>query len=65
MSIDKEQIIINMIKSQQWECTKGALRAMVALQGSYPAGHSDSHWAELEKLTDAFIYNVEQDGLHE
>lgn len=49
-----------------WEEAKGKLRAMKALQGSYPAdtGHAEKY--ELVRIRiESFIKAFEDDGLHE
>lgn len=61
-------LIDSAMKAQQWETAKGALRALVSIQGSYSYGDvmpMERQWQKLEKLVDAFIRNVEDNGLHE
>ena len=56
------------LKSQQWEITKGHLRAMAAMQGSYQGGRHESRcetWETLQKMVEDFIEAVENGGLHE
>lgn len=57
----------DMLKAQQWERTKGELRALVAMQGSYSTGGEDAdeyeRWKALEERVEAFIREVEEDGL--
>ena len=55
------------MKATLWEEAKGKLRALVAVQGSYPAhtaGRMD-RWQEAETRVEAFINQFELDGLHE
>jgi hypothetical protein len=65
------------MKAQAWEMAKGALRALVAIQGSYQSGGyitSESgiemtpeykRFDDLNARVEAFIRNVQEDGLHE
>lgn len=65
--------LFSAMKAQQWERAKGELRAMVALLGSQPAQYEEGtgdyienkHWERLKSLTDDFIKEVEDYGLHE
>lgn len=57
-----------MLKAQQWEITKGHLRAMCVMQGSYSTGGQGREFykfLELKRMTDEFIIDVETNGLHE
>ena len=57
-----------MLKAAQWERAKGELRALVSMQGSYSSGGDDTHeykrWQDLEKRVEAFVADVEDNGLH-
>lgn len=55
------------MKQAQWEITKGHLRALVVMQGSYPSGmvHEARRWEALNKMVENFISDVEGDALHE
>jgi len=64
--------IFGALKSVQWERAKGELRAMVALLGSQPAQYEpgtgkpiQGKFHDLGKRVEAFIKDVEDDGLHE
>ena len=60
-------LTIAMYKAVQWEKVKGTLRAFEALQGSYPNGTSEAftkRWETLKDKTEAFIKEVEDNGLH-
>lgn len=50
-----------MIKGQQWEITKGHLRALVHMQGSYVSEGSEPSrkFTELSRLVENFINEVE------
>ena len=58
------------MKAQQWERAKGELRALIALQGSYSFGRDigdrrEERWVTLEKRVNAFVQDVEDNGLQE
>ena len=55
------------IKGQQWEITKGHLRAMVSIQGSFCTNTqlSQAKYTRLKELVDSFIGMVEYNALHE
>jgi len=66
----KLDLLLSGIRAQQWERTKGELRAMVALVGNTtqarPIGDDDlAAWEQLEERVDDFIKEVEVRGLHE
>jgi hypothetical protein len=52
-----------------WEEAKGKLRALVMVQGSVGGravgDDSEWPWRALEKRVEAFVSQVEDDGLHE
>ena len=51
------------MKAQHWEITKGHLRAMVSLQGSYSSGGEFEAYGKLETLVEEFITAVEDNEL--
>jgi hypothetical protein len=53
------------LKAAQWEKAKGELRALVALQGSYPAGENTERWKACNDAVEAFVDKVEFEGLAE
>lgn len=57
----------DMLKAQQWERAKGELRALVALQGSYPSTEDEraSRWRHLSEAVESFIASVEERALQE
>ena len=73
----EERTIASLLKSQQWERAKGEMRAFAAMQGSHftewgpgnaPSTASKARcdrWEELDRLTEAFIKEVEDNSLHE
>lgn len=65
-------LVASALKGAQWERTKGELRAMVALQGSYSTGSPPGvvspvteRWQKLSKCVEEFIKIVEDNGLHQ
>lgn len=52
-----------MLLGQQWERTKGELRALVKMQGSFQPGENTERWQMLSQRVDYFIQSVEFDGL--
>lgn len=63
--MSEHDTIINMMKASVWEEAKGKLRALVAIQGSYPNGTQTQRWKDIEDLTEEFIRDIEGNGLHE
>lgn len=58
--------IMRAIKAQTWEDAKGKLRAMAAIQGSYPAkAGNDDKWEQFDQKVEAFITDIEDWGLQE
>lgn len=61
------------LKGQQWERVKGELRALVALQGSYhsggppsaPPSHELARLRTLKAKVEAFVKDIESEGLAE
>ena len=56
------------LAAQQWERTKGELRATVALQGSWSSGEDSEQWRRwkrLEHQVESFIGSVEENALQE
>ncbi len=62
-------LIDSAMKSMVWERAKGELRALVEIQGSYSSAErepkGESKWERLEAAVNAFVTQVEDDGLHE
>jgi hypothetical protein len=58
--------IETMLLTAQWERAKGELRAMTALQGSYPShlGNTD-RWESLRDRVEQFIIEIEGEALQE
>jgi hypothetical protein len=60
-----------MMKAAAWENAKGAVRASVALVGSTDVGSVQqdaarrAQWAEFHSRCEAFIKDIEKDGLCE
>ena len=58
--------IANMLRGQQWQITKGHMRAMVSLQGAFPSGSRQANkYDELHRLTEEYIKVVEGEALKE
>lgn len=60
--------LLGAMKSAQWEEAKGKLRALVALQGSYPSGVDPNTMDRFERLSmkvEAFIAEIEDAALQE
>jgi len=55
---------IKMAKTQQWEITKGHLRAVAVVEGSKPSSMK-SHWQETHNAIEAFISDFEERGFNE
>lgn len=56
------------MKAALWEESKGKLRALVAVQGSYTARENpetEETWRALHTAVEAFISSVEVDALQE
>lgn len=61
------------MKAQQWGRAKGELRALVGISGSYAQEIAESEvrwkttprWQRLQEKVNAFIQDVEDNGLHE
>lgn len=55
------------MKAQQWEITKGHLRAMAALDGSVISGEYERpfRYEIIEKFIEGFISEFENNGYHE
>lgn len=59
------------LKAAAWERAKGALRELVAIDGSNHDPGDDIHrrekprFEEVEEAVDAFIKSFEEEGLHE
>ena len=62
-------LIDSAMKSVEWERAKGDLRALVAIQGSYSTGvperEVEPRWETLRDRVEAFIKEIEDDGLAE
>jgi hypothetical protein len=58
----KDFMLDSALKAQQWEITKGHLRALVALQGSYK---ENPKWRGLSNEVEVFIRNMEEKGFVE
>lgn len=59
---------LSMMKAQQWEIAKGALRAMAAMQGAYHSADSNAQtdkWKECSRSVEKFISDFEDEGLCE
>ena len=67
MAERNEFSIKDAMTAQLWEEAKGKLRALVHVQGSYYSMTDDAsfRWQDLEKRINAFIKDIEDDGLHE
>ena len=73
---DKEDVTMTKLRElamqQQWEITKGHMRAMVVLAGQRHdtapinrQGDGPTKFEQLGEQVEAFIEAIEQDGLHE
>lgn len=60
------ETITNMLKAAAWERAKGELRALAAMQGSYPSteGRGDK-WETVHDAVETFIDNFESEALQE
>lgn len=54
------------VKLQQWEITKGHLRAMVALEGALPSvvGQTRNKFVKMDAFVEDFIKEFESNGYH-
>lgn len=51
-------------KLQQWEITKGHLRAMVALEGALPSRLMNTKFQKMDIFVEEFIRDFESRGFH-
>jgi hypothetical protein len=68
MTLDQTaNTIYSAMKAQAWELAKGNLRALVKILGSVPStdASGDRQWQALDAKVEAFILDVEDEGLHE
>lgn len=70
MSDETRRWLVGTIKAAKWEEAKGALRAVVAIEGSHPSGYSKVSGApnkleELHQAVEGFINAIEEQGLQE
>lgn len=60
--------LASALKAQQWEITKGHMRAVAALMGSYNTETGDpvkAKWLAFETKVEDFIEEVESNGMIE
>ena len=69
---ERNFMLPDALKAQQWERTKGELRALVALQGSYSSADRSAvdreqtqRWETLDKAVKDFISIIESNALQE
>ena len=64
-----EHTIYTAMKGATWEDAKGKLRALVVMKGSVPSRDvrdtGEQPWEALQSRVEAFIKDVEDEGLHE
>lgn len=69
MSESEPYSVETALKAQQWQITKGHLKAMVALVGSNTGGRTGDeaykNYIDLQQRVEEFIENIENDGLVE
>jgi hypothetical protein len=59
---------LSPLKAAAWERAKGELRAVVAIHGAVQSGTPPGEpfpYEELQRRVEAFITEVEDEGLHE
>lgn len=72
VGLDRNFMLPDALKAQQWEKAKGELRALVALQGSYSSAdrtpvdqEQTERWQALDAAVRNFIQFIEDNALQE